>query len=110
MNILLLREAMLLANEYGIDSVRQLAVFIAISKADGITVTELAGVSKQEDLVAWNHQSSMVAKLVELDERGESVVYRAEHIHGYVGRPAHKLRLTAKGFRLLEELRALGFQ
>ncbi len=110
MNILLLREALLLAHEYGIDSVRQLGVFIAISQADGITVTELSGANiKQDDQVAWEHQSSMVAKLLAKRIDGEGLVYRAEHIVGYVGKPPQKLRLTAKGFRLLEELRDLGF-
>ncbi len=110
MNILLLKEALLLAHEYGIENVKHLSVFISISQADGISVTELAGCRSQDDQAKWYQYASIVQLILNLGEGEDGLIYRAEPVMGTGGRPPQKLRLTAKGFRLLEELRALGFQ
>jgi len=109
MNILLLREALLIAKEYGIPTLGQFEVFITISQADGITITDMAGCTRVDDPDHWMHISNMVAKLVRSDERGESLAYRAEPIIGNVGPRPQKLRLTNKGFRLLAEINGIGF-
>lgn len=109
MNILLLREALLIAKEYGIGSLSQFEVFIAISQSDGIIINELAGCGKYDDPVVWNNKASMCSNLLRVDERGESLIYRSEPVIGAVGRRPYKLRLTKKGFRLLAELNKIGF-
>ena len=109
MNILLLREAMLLAIKYDVHTPSQFETFIAIAQADGITPNELAGCTLTSDSDRWRRKASTTKRLLIQDAKGECLIYRAEKEESG-GRPAHKLRLTSKGFRLLEELRDIGFQ
>lgn len=110
MNILLLREALLIAKEYGVVNLNQFEVFIAISQADGVTVNELSGTSKTEDSIAWDAKAESVRQLSRAGIDGRCLVYRAEQLYGPVGRRPQLVRLTGKGFELLKELRNIGFQ
>lgn len=109
MNILLLREALLIAKEYGIMNLNQFEVFIAISQADGITVNELSGTTKTEDSLAWDTKAESVRQLSRAGIDGRCLVYRAEQLYSPVGRRPQLIRLTGKGLELLKELHGIGF-